>query len=131
MEGTLTRGDYRDCNKTYNLANKFVPHLQATTLSVYSKNALISPALHKTGYIKNYGPTSRINWYCSKGTGGAKRGRTADLLRAKQALSQLSYSPTGVYTIRSQAVVGLGGLEPPTSPLSGVRSNHLSYRPSW
>jgi hypothetical protein len=27
-------------------------------------------------------------------------------------------------------VVGLGGVEPPTSPLSGVRSNHLSYRPS-
>ena len=27
-------------------------------------------------------------------------------------------------------VVGLGGLEPPASPLSGVRSNHLSYRPA-
>ncbi len=27
------------------------------------------------------------------GNGGAKRDRTADLLRAKQALSQLSYSP--------------------------------------
>ena len=27
------------------------------------------------------------------------------------------------------AVVGLGGLEPPTSRLSGVRSNLLSYRP--
>ena len=27
------------------------------------------------------------------------------------------------------AMVGLGGLEPPASPLSGVRSNHLSYRP--
>ena len=26
-------------------------------------------------------------------------------------------------------VVGLGGLEPPTSPLSGVCSSHLSYRP--
>ena len=26
-------------------------------------------------------------------------------------------------------VVGLGGIEPPTSPLSGVRSSHLSYRP--
>jgi hypothetical protein len=25
--------------------------------------------------------------------------------------------------------VGLGGLEPPTSPLSGARSSHLSYRP--
>ena len=29
----------------------------------------------------------------------------------------------------SEGLVGLGGLEPPTSPLSGVRSNHLSYRP--
>ena len=29
-------------------------------------------------------------------------------------------------------VVGLGRLELPTSPLSGVRSNHLSYRPmAW
>ena len=26
-------------------------------------------------------------------------------------------------------VVGLSGLEPPTSRLSGVRSNHLSYKP--
>ena len=25
--------------------------------------------------------------------------------------------------------MGRGGLEPPTSRLSGVRSNHLSYRP--
>ena len=25
--------------------------------------------------------------------------------------------------------MGLGGFEPPTSPLSGVRSNQLSYRP--
>ena len=54
--------------------------------------------------------------------GGAKEDRTPDLLRARQALSQLSYGPV----VR---VVGLGGLEPPTSPLSGVRSNQLSYRP--
>src|SRR5215469_8825106 len=26
-------------------------------------------------------------------------------------------------------MVGLGGLEPPTSSLSGMRSSHLSYRP--
>ena len=30
---------------------------------------------------------------------------------------------------RETVMVGLGGLEPPASPLSGVRSNHLSYRP--
>ncbi len=53
-------------------------------------------------------------------SGGAREDRTPDLLRARQALSQLSYGPI---------LVGLGGLEPPTSPLSGVRSNHLSYRP--
>lgn len=29
-----------------------------------------------------------------------------------------------------EVMVGRGGLEPPTSRLSGVRSNHLSYRPS-
>lgn len=33
--------------------------------------------------------------------------------------------PQGILGI----MVGLGGLEPPASPLSGVRSNHLSYRP--
>jgi hypothetical protein len=30
-----------------------------------------------------------------------------------------------------QGLVGLGGFEPPTSPLSGVRSDQLSYRPGY
>ena len=59
---------------------------------------------------------------------------------AKHALSQLSYVPVKEQspwrTAVPQAIevipilVGLGRLERPTSPLSGVRSNHLSYRPS-
>ncbi len=96
-------------------------------------------------------------------SGGAMRDRTADLLRARQALSQLSYSPImcryGLsksvdYNVRciranarremrkfmnnkrrvsqrsnSEELVGLSRLELPTSRLSGVRSNQLSYRP--
>ena len=34
-----------------------------------------------------------------------------------------------VLPMRSKGLVGRGGVEPPTSRLSGVRSNHLSYRP--
>ena len=38
--------------------------------------------------------------------------------------------PAELWPLDSQReLVGLGGFEPPTSPLSGVRSNQLSYRP--
>ena len=36
---------------------------------------------------------------------------------------------TTIPTKNDAKLVGLSGLEPPTSPLSGVRSNQLSYRP--
>ena len=83
---------------------------------------------------------------------GADRDRTDDLRLAKPALSQLSYSPSLVGCwcpspglCRTEArllvwapaqgegyagVVGQGRVELPTSRLSGVRSNHLSYWPS-
>ena len=48
--------------------------------------------------------------------------RTLDPLRARQVLSQLSYIPR-------PHKMGSSGLEPPTSRLSGVRSNQLSYEP--
>ena len=90
-----------------------------------------------------------------EGHGGARRDRTDDLMLAKHALSQLSYGPeeTGsrqAQPARSAArpnglmarqpggrtpapeanqMVGLGGLEPPTSRLSSARSNQLSYKP--
>ena len=64
-------------------------------------------------------------------SGGASRDRTGDLLVANQTLSQLSYGPfrSAGRGTHEPDVVGLGGVEPPTSPLSGVRSNQLSYRP--
>ena len=74
---------------------------------------------------------------------GADRDRTDDLRLAKPALSQLSYSPEtsahlkgapfylefGLGRPNSDNIVGQGRLELPTSRLSGVRSNHLSYWP--
>lgn len=61
--------------------------------------------------------------------GGAERDRTADPLLAKQVLSQLSYSPNRSDHLPDPRMVGPGRLELPTSRLSGVRSNHLSYGP--
>ncbi len=65
--------------------------------------------------------------------GGANRDRTDDLLDANQTLSQLSYGPVVGYPASQRGpgiLVGLGRVELPTSPLSGVRSNQLSYRPN-
>ena len=53
--------------------------------------------------------------------------RTLDPLLARQVLSQLSYTPTVLISVYR---MGLSGLEPPTSRLSGVRSNRLSYKPA-
>ena len=52
---------------------------------------------------------------------GADRSRTDDIQLAKLALYQLSYSPDEASGVAG-GMVGLGGFEPPTSRLSGVRS---------
>ena len=61
---------------------------------------------------------------------GDREIRTLDPLLARQVLSQLSYAPVSCNGLRvCPDGVGLSGLEPPTSRLSGVRSNQLSYKP--
>ena len=71
--------------------------------------------------------------------GGDDGIRTHDPLLAGQVLSQLSYTPINMgfcflhflnkaYLL---CLVGPSGLEPPTSCLSGTRSNLLSYEPMW
>ena len=71
-----------------------------------------------------------------KRLGGGRRDRTDDLMLAKHALSQLSYAPNLVGSLKQQKHaqrrgrrVGLGRLELPTSRLSSARSNQLSYKP--
>ena len=62
---------------------------------------------------------------------GASRVRTGDPLLAKQMRYQLRYSPVRKKERLAPPCfpVGPGGLEPPTSSLSGMRSNQLSYGP--
>jgi hypothetical protein len=59
-----------------------------------------------------------------------KRSLRPSFQRTRYRLQRQSASNLFVCAIDIQRVVGLGGLEPPASPLSGVRSNHLSYRPN-
>ena len=87
------------------------------------------------------GTDSFLGMFPSSGDGEI---RTLDPLLARQVLSQLSYAPIPdgslVWLFRKSLFqvffqvfsppVGLSGLEPPTSRLSGVRSNRLSYKPS-
>ena len=73
--------------------------------------------------------------FASQNYGGDEENRTPDPLLARQVLSQLSYTPIlCAFQIKfceaKFNLVGLSGLEPPTSRLSGVRSNRLSYRPT-
>ena len=92
--------------------------------------------------INLYFPTNALiyriirlqNLYKFRRIGGGERNRTDDLLLAKQALSQLSYTPvSNALDVKSLAdigreMVGLGRLELPTSRLSGVRSNQAELQ---
>ena len=87
--------------------------------SGYSSNILsgLSGLLCSSKLEKASQPIQRLLSELLSGDGEI---RTLDPLLARQVLSQLSYAPI---------LMGLSGLEPPTSRLSGVRSNRLSYKP--
>ena len=109
------------------------PPRVATTPSSQTQSA-------KTSRLANRHPAQRPGEAPGEAPSGGDRDRTDALLLAKQALSQLSYTPVQESGIRDQAsdpipdpclpipeLVGQGGFEPPTSRLSSARSNQLSY----
>ena len=59
------------------------------------------------------------------GVGGDEETRTPDPLLAKEMLFRLSYAPSRPM-VAGRYVVGVSGLEPETSALSGQCSNQLS-----
>ena len=87
--------------------------------------------VHRKYFIFPFGPFG----FPLPVSSGDREIRTLDPLLARQVLSQLSYAPVpdgfpfAVVGFLSLRPVGLSGLEPPTSRLSGVRSNRLSYKP--
>ena len=86
------------------------------------------PEVSPAAYLRSLGNVNQatVSFFmlrCSSfQNGGGERDRTDDLLLAKQALSQLSYTP-------DKKLVGLDGFEPSTPALSRRCSNQLSYRP--
>ena len=74
--------------------------------------------------MSSVGPTVGIQLSGLAGEdGGDEETRTPDPLLAKEMLCQLSYVPADRV---ERTVVGVSGLEPETSALSGQRSNQLS-----
>ena len=111
------------CTLTPSLASRLVSQEKSRVIDPL-KTSEISKLLKNNKIYKGKYFLSFADSFSNQAkSGGARRDRTADLLRARQALSQLSYGPS------DKQMVGLGRFELPTSPLSGVRSNQLSYRP--
>ena len=103
--------------------------------SVGSVSTLLRrPFLLGTGAAKALYQSHSHGERLSLTSGGDSGARTRSLRLAKPALSQLSYIPESAGRSRDGyglgSMVGLSGLEPLTSRLSGVRSNQLSYRPT-
>ena len=93
-----------------------VVHIQLSKIGITRR--LIADAAYSSLFFEEWPPCCWAVLLTLPG--GDSRDRTGNLRLAKPALSQLSYIP---------GMVGLSGLEPLTSRLSGARSNHLSYRP--
>jgi hypothetical protein len=111
------------------LALRFVEfaHQYSIVKDLNYSNRIANPAESRATNDADY-PEKQIWETCEiRGySSGDDRVRTDGLRSASAALSQLSYIPLpNPYS----CLVGLGRVELPTSRLSGVRSNHLSYRP--
>ena len=112
---------------------------KASTVCAYSLDHITPSCLE--GYA--YQRTVRLNHLIKMATPSRLSLDTLQDLRLKRSFDSSSrfsknmpqpqrqgISKCVCAVIQRYIVVGLGGLEPPASPLSGARSNHLSYRPN-
>ena len=104
-------------------------HTKSRGLRELAHTRFANLQLSKTKAVETFHQESETGCFKNRPLGGDNRDRTGNLRLAKPALSQLSYIPK-LQSYFCASVVGLGRVELPTSRLSGVRSNQLSYRPS-
>jgi hypothetical protein len=110
------------------LALRFVEfaHQYSIVKDLNYSNRIANPAESRATDFTDYPDQFCVIFAIRGYSSGDDRVRTDGLRSASAALSQLSYIPLpNPYS----CPVGLGRVELPTSRLSGVRSNHLSYRP--
>ena len=85
------------------------------------------PTHPQMGPMIGFFHVARWRWWSLPGSNrrppACKAGALPAELRPRAPPARKARRPVG-------GMVGRGGLEPPTSRLSGVRSNHLSYRPA-
>ena len=98
-----------------------VPSLQSSLRCLGNASLVSIPPDFTIGMVQDDDTMLSLVSSIVKVPGGAAGIRTPDLRRAKAALSRLSYSP-----VAARRPVGVRGLEPRASPLSGVCSNQLS-----
>jgi hypothetical protein len=129
--------ELRDCSRVFDSIHARYFASIGTLLSIrFSENSGLPARVSASACdVRRFSRLSTTPTSLGEEAGGADRDRTGDLRLAKPALSQLSYSPrlgrgAGVFRRRRRHRVGQGRLELPTSRLSGVRSNHLSYWPN-
>ena len=130
-------------------------HAATSLHSIYFLRPIQGPALASTTHFDIQSSKTLATSILSKNKPGLRLislFKVCASIHSEQAIAWLSIPPRSVdffdwlgavvrgglrpistaATTPGEEVVGLGGLEPPTSPLSGARSNHLSYRPkAW
>ena len=106
---------------------------KASTVCAYSLDHITPSRLGTTWLTLNYFALASTTRVMTDKSHNARYvpdcQRTRRRPRCRNRFKSCAPYPSVALAATARTVVGLGGLEPPTSPLSGARSNHLSYRP--